>query len=177
MGDLALTRDPRMLGLMQEFAMHGDRRGRADILIHLDQLFLRRMAGDMDEFLLGGDDIDAALQQPALHMGDLDLVAGNRPGREYHRVAGVQTQLGMIVAGDPRERRARLALAARADEYDLVARQLAGLTSCQERLQIFQVPGFARRLDDPPQRAADDRDRPACRLGGQRDAFDPRDIG
>ena len=61
MGNLAFARDAGMFGLMHIFAMDRDRRGRADPLIEFDQLFLGRMTRDMDEFLLGGDDLDPAL--------------------------------------------------------------------------------------------------------------------
>jgi hypothetical protein len=51
------------------------------------------------------------------------LVAGNGARGKNHAVALVQGDLRMVVIGDARQRRARLALAARAQRQHLVRRK------------------------------------------------------
>ena len=82
----------------------------------------------------------------------------------------------VIVAGDPRQGRARLALAAGADQHDPVARDVAGLVLGQKARQIVEIAVLARRLVDPPQRAADQRDIAAMGRRRLRDRLEPRNI-
>ena len=68
------------------------------------------------------------------------------------------TMLRMVVAGDAGQRGARLALAAGADQHDLVARHVAGLVLGQKARHVGEIAVLARRLVHPPQRAPDQRD-------------------
>ena len=70
------------------------------------------MAGDVDEMGAIGDDLDALVDQAVDDGADRLLVAGNGARRKNHAVALVQGHLRMIVIGDARQRRARLALTA-----------------------------------------------------------------
>ena len=61
------------------------------------------------------------------------------------------------------QRRARLALAAGADQQDPVARHIARLVLGQKARQVGEIAVLARRLVHAPQRAADQRDVAAMR--------------
>ena len=91
--------------------------------------------------------------QPA----DRLLVAGDDARRKDHDIALFERDVGVVVAGDAGQRGARLALAAGADQQDLVARDVAGLVLGQKARHIGEIAVLARRLVHPPQRAADQR--------------------
>ena len=66
-----------MFRLMADLAM--DRHGELwpDPLVHPDQFVLCRMPGDMDEGVVGGDDLHPLPDQQVLHSADRPLVAGD----------------------------------------------------------------------------------------------------
>ena len=118
---------------MARLAMHRDRDLRADHLVHAHQLVARRMAGDVDEMVLLGDDLDAEPGQRVLQPADRLFVAGDDARGKDHDIARLELDSRMVVAGDAGQRRARLALAAGADHQDLVARNVGRLVLGQER--------------------------------------------
>ena len=82
----------------------------------------------------------------------------------------------MILAGDPCEGGARLALAACTDQHDLVARDVARLLLGQKAWQIGEIAVLAGGLVDPPQRPPDQGDLAAMGSGGPRYCFEARHI-
>ncbi len=157
-------------------AMHGDGDRRAHPLIHLDQLVARRMAGDVDEMVAFGDHLDAHHGELVLQAADRDLVAGDDArGKDHHVVLG-QFDIGMVVAGDPRQRGARLALAPGADDQDLVAGQRHRLFLGHERRDVGEIAGRPRRFGDPPQRTAGQHHAAAMGGGDLGDGLHPRDV-
>ena len=105
------------------------------------------------------------------------LVAGNGARGEDHAVALVQRHLRMVVAGDPRQRRARLALAARAQRQHLVRRKMAVEIRAAEILHAIEIAGLARDLHHALHGAADHDDLAVGGFGGIRDGPDARDVG
>ena len=75
LGDLAFAGDLGVGDQMAGFAVNRDRHPRPDHLVHADQLVARRMAGDVDEMILLGDDLDAEPGQRVLQPADRLLVA------------------------------------------------------------------------------------------------------
>ena len=79
---------------MAGFAVNRDRHLRADHLVHAHELVTRGMAGDVDEVVLLGDDLDPEPDQRVLQSIDRLLVAGDDPRRENHDVAGLEHDVG-----------------------------------------------------------------------------------
>jgi len=82
----------------------------------------------------------------------------------------------MLVAGDAGERRAGLALAARAHHHQLVARQIGEVVLVDEGRQVGQVAGLAGGGVDPPERAADQPDLAIMPGGDLGDGLQPGDV-
>src|ERR1700680_3401705 len=102
--------------------MHRYRYLRLEPGIKRRELPAPRMPGYVYELDAVGKHLDAAtdhLVHDAIHSL---LVAGNRARGEDQDVAGRELDLGMVVAGDARERGARLALTAGQDHNHPVAR-------------------------------------------------------
>ena len=83
----------------------------------------------------------------------------------------------MLVLGDARQRRARLALAAGAERHDLVGRQVAVGIERAEFADVVEIAGLARDLRDALHGAPDQHDLAAA--GGRRlgHGADARDVG
>src|SRR5438270_7443635 len=124
---------------MPRLAMYRDRHPRPDHLVHAHQLVPRRMTGDMDEMVLVGHDLDAGPDQSVVQPPDRLLVAGDNARGKDHDIAFLEYDIRMVVARDPRQGGARLALAAGADQQDLVARDVAGLVLGQEAGHIAEI--------------------------------------
>ncbi len=124
-----------------------------------------------------GDDADAARGKRVLVADDVEFVSGDRARRHHDRVAGRECHARVIVGRDAGERRARLALAARQERDDLVARQMGKHVLVIERRQPIQHVELGRHVDDAAERAADNHDIAPRGLGGQRDRADARDVG
>ena len=81
----------------------------------------------------------------------------------------------MLILGDARQRRARLALAAGAQRQNLVGRQIAVAFHAAEILHAVEIAGLARHLGDALHGAADQNHfaaNGARRLGNGADATD-----
>ena len=65
---------------MHRFAMNRHQHFGFHPGIELAQLVAPGVAGDMDEAIIGGDDLDALVDQPVLDVDDFPLIAGNGPG-------------------------------------------------------------------------------------------------
>src|SRR5581483_10410626 len=91
---------------------------------HRLQLFLRRVARDVNLRHALVVDFGAAAVQVVDDVGDRALVAGNELGREQHGVAGTNLDGLVIVECDAVQRRQRLALAAGREKRDLIGRQM-----------------------------------------------------
>ena len=87
-----------------------------------------------------------------------------------------ERDLGMLVLGDARERRARLALAAGAERHDLVGRQIAVGIHRPEILHAVEIAGLARDLHDALHGAADHHDLASAAARRVRDRAHARDV-
>ena len=166
-----------MLEQMQRLAMHRDQQLRPHPGDHVAQFVAARMAGDVDQMGAVGDDLDALRDQAVDDGADRLLVAGNGARGKDHAVALVQRDLRMIVIGDARQRRARLALAAGAQRQHLVGRKMPIEIGAAEILHAVEIAGLARHLHHALHRAPDHHHLAPGRLGGVRDRAQPRDVG
>src|SRR5204863_7999242 len=91
--------------------------------------------------------------QRVLQAIDRLLIARNDARREDDDISGLEDDMRVIVAGDPRKGRARLTLAAGADHHDPVARDVARLILRQKTREVRQVTVLSGGFVDPPQRA------------------------
>ena len=101
--------------------------------------------GSMENNLLVGDHLNAKLHKLVLKPEDGALVSRNDPGRENDRVALFQLDMRMIAARDADQSGARFALASRADQKRLVARQIGRLLLGKEG-DIPQIAAGAGRI-------------------------------
>ena len=175
--DLAFPGEMGMGGEMARLAMHRDRDARPDHLIHAGQLVARRMARDMDEMIRLGDDLDPEPHQRVLQPADRLLVARDDARGKDRDVALFERDVGMVVARDAGQCRARLALAAGADHQDLVARDVAEFVLGQKARHIGEIAVVARGFLDPPQRTADQRDVAVMSARHLSDRLEPRHVG
>ena len=156
--DALRARETRMFGQMHGFAMRGDGDFRPQPGVHLREFGAARMAGDMDKLRAVGDDFDALRDEAVDDLADRLLVARNGARGEDDDVAGRERRGRVLVFGDARERRARLALAARRQSQNLVARNAVEMILAEERRQAVEIAAFARHRDDALHRAADHHD-------------------
>ena len=160
---------------MAQFSMHRNRHGRANLGVHARQFIPRRMSGDVDQLILIGDQAHAAANQAILQMPNRLLVTGDHPGREDHNIALLQGDMGMIVIGDSGQRSPWLALAPRANQYRPIRWQIADLFFIDEG-NVLEIAVFLRGGDHAVQGSSNQRDLSLIGCGGQRDAFQPRNI-
>ena len=73
---------------------------------------LRRVAGDVDEVVVGGDDLDLQAYQLIVEPVDRRLVARDDPAGEDHGIARVERDIAVLAVSDAPQGRARLALTA-----------------------------------------------------------------
>ena len=146
---------------MRRLAMHGNADLRPRPFIHLAQLVAARMAGDVDQRVAVLDDLDALVDQQVLDLEDRLLVAGDGARRKHDDVARRQRHRLHLVARQLGERGARLALAAGADDHQVLARDEAVILLGDERRQAFHVAKFAGDADHALQRAAEHQHLPA----------------
>jgi len=97
---------------MRRLAVDRHERHRLQPVIEPLQLLAPRVAGGVNQPILLRDDLDAPVDEQVLDVDDFALVAGDRPGRKDHPVAGVEIDRRMLAAGDAGDGGARLALAA-----------------------------------------------------------------
>jgi hypothetical protein len=83
----------------------------------------------------------------------------------------------MLVPGDTRQGRARLALAAGAEQEHLVTGQVAHVILGDRRRHVGQIAGFAGGVVDPVHGAAEEGDPPTMQGGHLHDGLDARHIG
>ncbi len=166
-----------MLEQMQRFAVNGNQELRAYPGDHVAEFVAARMAGHMDEVGAVGNDFDALRDQAIDDGAHRLLVAGNGARGKDHAVALVQRHLRMIVIGDARQRRARLALASRAQRQHLVGGKMAVEIGAAEVLHAVEIAGFARHLHHALHGAADHHHLAPRSLCGIRDRAQPRDVG
>ena len=88
------------------------------------QLLGVAVARDVHRCDLLVQDLGAGLRKPVDRVVHAELVSGHRLRGEDHSVAALDAHRRMVVVRDPRQRRHRLALAARAEDHRLVRREL-----------------------------------------------------
>ena len=152
------ARERRVLGQMQRLAMHRHDDLRLHPVEQVGELVAARMAGDVDQMGAVGDDLDALVDQPVDRRGRRFSLPGMVREEKITRSPRRECDVGMLVGGDARQRRARLALAAGAERHHLVGRQIAVGVDRAERRDAVEIAGLARDLDDPLHGAADHHD-------------------
>ena len=173
---LAGFREAHVREQMSRLAVHGHGHLGPHHLVHALQLFLGGMPGDVHEMILLGEDLDAEMRKLVVQAIDRPLVARNDPRGEDHGISRFEHDVGVLVIGDAGKSRARLALATRANQQRLVAREIARLLLGQEPRHALQVSGLPRRLLDTPERATDQRHLPVVLCRGGRDRREPRHV-
>ena len=101
--------------------------------IDLLQLVATRVAGDVHQRVGVGDDLAALPGEAVLDLGDRLLVAGNGARGEDHQIALAERDRRVVVFGDAGERGAGLALAAGAQQQNLVGLQIGELVLVERR--------------------------------------------
>ena len=123
-----------------------------------DQLFkfgAARMAGHVHHMRAVGDDLDALFDQQIDDTADGLFIARNRTRGIDHGVALGKRHLRVLILGNARKRRARLALAAGAERHDFVGRQIAIGVHRAEILYAVEIARLARNLGHALHGAAD----------------------
>ena len=155
-GDAHLARQLGLRLQVARLAVHGDDDLRPHPAVHLAQLVAPRMPGDVHQRLVVGEDIAAVAGEAVLDAPDGLLVAGNGARGKDDDVALVERDLRMLLLGDAGERGARLALAAGAQQHDLVAVEVGELVLVEVAEALRQVAGLDGDVDDAMQGAAGD---------------------
>src|SRR5262245_62255194 len=128
-------------------AVHGNGDAGLDPAVELLELAATGMARDMDGLVLVGDDLNAQIGQAVVHARNGLFVAGDGARGKNHAVALFEFDIGMLALGDARERRARLALAPRAQGDDLARRELGENGFVVEFEIGVEIAGRLCRLD------------------------------
>ncbi len=165
-----------MFGQMPGLAVHGNAHPGPDQAVHGLHLVAGRMARHVDEGIVLGDDLDLHAGQKVLDAADGDLVAGDDPRREDHRIAGIELDPRVISFGDAGQRGARFALAAGADDQGLVAWQVLGRIFAKKGRHILEIAVLAGRLVHAPEGTPGQDDAATVGRGGLRDGFQAPDI-
>ena len=106
------------------------------------------------------------------------LVPRHRLRRDDDRVALLDLHVRVVVVGHPRQRRHRLALAARAEDHRLLGPQELELVGLDQQLVAdLEVAEVARDVHVLPQRAADEADLPPGLVGDVHGLLDAVDVG
>ncbi len=112
--------DAGVAGELPELAVHRHEVARPHQRQHQLELVDAAVPRDVDVPRVLGHDLDLALGQVVDHPANRPLVAGNGAGREHHGVVGPERHVPVLVDGDARQRRLRLALRS-GDQADDVA--------------------------------------------------------
>ncbi len=131
----------------------------------------------MHQRFVVGDELAAHLDEPVLDAANDALVAGDGAGREDHQVAVLEPDVGMLVLGDAGERRARLALAARAEDDDLLGRDVGEVLLVVVAEVRRQIARLLRHLDHAVHGTARHDDLAPRGAGGFGHGLDARDVG
>ena len=130
-----------------ELAVHRQEKLRMRQRQHELLLFLAGMARDVGVVHILVDDFRPEAEQAVDDLGHGLFVAGDGPGRDDDKVVGPHLDLAVAGLRHARQRRERLALAARRDEDDFFRRVLVDLVDVdQDVVRRVQVAEFARHL-------------------------------
>ena len=124
-----------------------------------------------------GEHLDAARDQPVLQPADGKLIAWDDLRGKDHGVAAFKADARVAVTRNARHRRARLALAARADIERPCGVECGAIVFTQEPQVFGNVPGRARRADIAPERAPHQHGHAAIGDRGMSRRTEPRDVG
>ena len=176
-GDARLARQLGVEVLHAVLAVDRDEEPRSREVEHHLEVFLGGVAADVDAAALAVDHRGADLEQTVDGGRDAALVAGDRLGRDDDGVALVQLDLRMVVEGHARERRERLALAARREDEDLLGPVLVDLRELDHRalrhLEVAEVAGDVGVLDH---RAAGEGELAPVQVGDRDRLLDAVDV-
>ena len=135
------------------------------------------VAGDVDQgpglVVHVGPDLGQAVDDA----GDGLLVAGDRGGRDDHRIAGLDGHRAVLAVGHPGQRRERLALAAGAQYHDLLGREVVHVVGVDDVVAVdVEVPQVLGDLGVLHHGAAGDHHLAAAGHGGVVDLLDAVDV-
>ena len=133
------------------------------------------MARDMDHRLLVGDQAHAPARQRILDAPDGQFVAGNLAAGKHHCVTRFKLDR-MRIPRDPRQRRARFALAARGHDQHFAARQVHRPVHRYAIGEILQISAGLGRADDPVERTPGHDQPPPGLPGNPGQRLQPRDV-
>ena len=151
---------------------------RADEVEHQLELLGEAVAGGVDRRLAGRDHVAADVVEPVDRLVDGALVAGDRRGREHHRVATAQGDLAVVVVGHPPQCGQRLALGSGRDHDHLMVGPILHLVGLDHHpLGHLDVAQRAADVDVLAHRAAHQRDLAPQRGGGVDHLLDAVDVG
>lgn len=162
---------------MQGLAVNGNQQLRLHPGDQVPQLVAAGMAGDVDQSVAVGDDLDALEHEIVDDRADSLLVAWNGARGEDDAVAAVERDLGMVVVGDACQRRTRLALASGAQGQHLVRRKVTVDLGRAEILHAVEIAGLAGDLHHALHGAADHDDLAVGSLRRLGDRLDAGDVG
>ncbi len=134
---------------------------------HQLDLFFAAVAGDVDVLDALVNHLGAAAREVVDHPADGLFVARNRARRQHDGVPGTELHAAVVVDGDSRERRGRLALRTGTEAEDVLGR-IAGDVRVSNLYtgRNAQISEPLRDLRIPDHPATDERDL-AVELGGQ----------
>src|ERR1043166_2852605 len=159
------------------FAVDRHEVARARQMEHRLQLFLRRVAGDVNLRHALVMHLRAAAVEMIDDVGDRALVSGDELGREKDGVAGLDLDRFVTVEGDAMERRERLAPAAGREKRDLIPRQvLPRLVLVQRVTREIEIAELGRDLGVVDHAAAAQDEPPSGAPRDVGDLLDARDI-
>ncbi len=127
------------------------------------QLLGARVAGHVHRGVLLVQHLGPVPRQPVDRVVDAQLVPGDRPGRDDHGVAPLDVNGRVVVVRDPRQRRERLALRARAEHELFVRRDIVEIGGPNELVVVdLDVAEVPRHVQVAPHRSSHHGDAPAA---------------
>jgi hypothetical protein len=174
--DSAGTREFSMTLEMPSLAVHRNQKLRLQPVVEPPQLLLARMSGAVHWSLIGGEDADTLAGQIVDDRTHRLLVAGDGLGRKHDRIAFFEADDGMTFLGNASQGRARLTLAAGAQQQGPLGWQVAERLLIEELRFAGKKPDCPRAGDHAAHGPAGDHDVPTCCPGGAGCRCNPADV-
>ena len=152
---------------MAVLAVDRHRVPRLDNVVHVQQLALVAVAGDVHRRVVAVDHARAELYELVDHLVHAVFIARDERAGENHRVELVDRDVAVVAVGDAAERGHRLTLRTRAHVHELVVGVVLGFLDVDHRVlrqvQVAQIGGDGHVAHH---RTADEHDFAAILVGG-----------